>query len=121
MLPRPVSQSFTVAKASQTISFGALADKTYGDSPFAVSASASSGLPVSFSVQSGPATINGSTVTITGAGMVTVRAAQAGNTNYNAAPSGGPKFHRHQFAGNRDHHKQRERADNNRLCRDSRL
>ena len=80
-----VSQSFAVAKANQTISFGALSDKTYGDSPFAVSASASSGLPVSFGVQSGPATISGSTVTITGTGTVTVRAMQAGNTNYSAA------------------------------------
>jgi endonuclease/exonuclease/phosphatase family metal-dependent hydrolase len=80
-----VSRSFTVAKASQTIAFGLLAERTYGDSPFVVNASASSGLPASFSIQSGPATISSNTVTITGAGTVTVRAAQGGNTNYNAA------------------------------------
>jgi hypothetical protein len=37
-------------------------------------------------VVSGPATVSGSTVTITGAGAVTIRASQAGNPNYNAAP-----------------------------------
>jgi hypothetical protein len=74
-----------VNEANQTISFGSLADKTYGDAPFAVSATASSGLPVSFSIVSGPATVAGSTVTITGAGTVTVRAAQAGDANWNAA------------------------------------
>ena len=77
--------TLTIAKATQTITFNALADKTYGDTPFTVSASSSSGLSVSFSIVSGPATISGSTVTITGAGTVTVRAAQAGNANYNAA------------------------------------
>jgi hypothetical protein len=38
------TNSLTVAKASQTISFGALASKTYGDPSFSVSATASSGL-----------------------------------------------------------------------------
>src|SRR5207248_4797507 len=57
----------------------------FGDVPFTVSATASSGLPVSFSILSGPATISGNTVTITGVGTVTVRASQAGNTNYNPA------------------------------------
>ena len=39
-----VVRTFQVAKADQTISFDALADKTYGDADFAVSATASSGL-----------------------------------------------------------------------------
>ena len=80
-----VDQSFTVNQANQTISFGALPAKTYGDSPFVVSASTSSGLPVSFNIYLGPATINGSRVTITGTGTVAVQATQVGNTNYNAA------------------------------------
>src|SRR5207244_12113907 len=62
-----------------------LANKTFGDAPFAVSATASSGLAVSFNIVSGPATISTNTVTITGAGTVVVRASQAGNGNYNAA------------------------------------
>jgi hypothetical protein len=75
-----------VNKADQFITFAPLAGKTYGDGDFSVSATASSGLPVSFSIVSGPATISGSTVHITGAGTVTVRASQGGNGNYNAAP-----------------------------------
>ncbi|MGD0745390.1 MAG: MBG domain-containing protein, partial [Verrucomicrobiota bacterium] len=73
-------------KGSQTISFPALGNKNYGDAPFAVSASASSGLPVSFSIVSGPASVNGNLITISGAGLVTVRASQAGDQNWNSAP-----------------------------------
>ena len=74
-----------VNKADQTITFGTLGNKTYGDPDFAVSATASSGLAVGFSISSGPATITGNIVHITGAGSVTVRAAQPGDGNYNAA------------------------------------
>jgi hypothetical protein len=72
---------------TQTITFAALTAKTFGDVPFTVSATASSGLTVAFSILSGPATITGSTVTITGAGTVVVRASQAGNSTYAAAPN----------------------------------
>ena len=86
--PAPdVSQSFNIGKASQTISFGSLSGKTYGDADFPVSASASSGLAVSFSIVSGPATISDNTITITGVGAVTVRASQGGDANYNPATS----------------------------------
>ncbi|MDD5700907.1 MAG: MBG domain-containing protein [Dehalococcoidales bacterium] len=84
--------TLVIAKANQTITFGELAGKTYGDAPFDVSATASSGLPVSFSVVSGPATISGNTVTITGAGTVTIEASQSGNANYNAATDAGRSF-----------------------------
>jgi hypothetical protein len=80
-----VEQTFTVAMANQTLTFGALAAKTFGDAPFTVTATASSGLAPTFSIVSGPATISGNTITLTGAGDVTVRAAQIGNVNYNAA------------------------------------
>ena len=73
-------------KADQTITFAAISSKTYGDPPFTVSATASSGLSVSFSIFSGPAMITGNTVTITGAGTVVVRASQSGNASYNPAP-----------------------------------
>lgn len=75
----------TVGKADQTINFPAIADKTYGDAPFTVSPTSDSGLPVSVVVTSGPASIVGDTVTITGAGSVTLTASQAGDSNYNAA------------------------------------
>src|SRR5262249_25095847 len=81
-----VPQSFSIAQASQTITFGALAAKTYGDPSFAVSATASSGLAVTFSA-SGNCTIAATTVTITGAGSCTITALQAGNANYLAAPN----------------------------------
>ena len=80
------SFSITSVKLSQSISFAPLANKTYGDAPFSVSATASSGLPVSFSA-SGTCKVAGSTVTITGAGTCTITAAQAGNATYNAAAS----------------------------------
>ena len=84
-LTSAVSSSFTVAQGSQTITFGSLSNQTYGVAPFAVSAGASSGLPITFSIVSGPASVLSSNVTITGAGTVTVRASQPGDTNYLAA------------------------------------
>src|SRR5207247_1745995 len=75
-----VPQSFAIAKADQTITFGALGDKTYGDPDFIVSATASSRLAVTFAA-SGNCTIAGSTVHITGAGSCTVTASQAGDSN----------------------------------------
>jgi fibronectin-binding autotransporter adhesin len=84
-LTSAVSASFSVAQDSQTISFASLAGKTYGNAPFSVSASASSGLPITFSIVSGPASVSSSTVSITGAGPVTVRATQPGSADYTAA------------------------------------
>jgi len=77
--------SVTVTQAAQTISFAPLSSAlTFGASPLTLSASASSGLPLTFSV-TGPATVNGTILTITGAGSVVVTANQAGNGNYAAA------------------------------------
>jgi len=86
--PAPnVNRSFTVSLAIQTITFGSLVAKRINDPPFTVSASASSGLPVTFSIASGPATVDGNVVTITGTGTVTVRASQAGDSTYAPAPN----------------------------------
>jgi hypothetical protein len=81
------SGTLTIAQASQTITFAALSDVTLSVGSVALSASASSGIPVVFSVVSGPATVSGNTLTLTGGGTVTVRAAQSGNVNYAAATS----------------------------------
>jgi hypothetical protein len=70
--------------SNQTITFGALSNKISGDSPFQVTATASSGLLVSFGA-AGQCSISGTTVTISGAGSCTVTASQAGNANYAAA------------------------------------
>ncbi len=76
----------TAGKQSQTITFATLADVTTTAAPIALSATASSGLTVTYSLVSGPATISGSTLTLTGAaGTVVVRAAQSGNGTYSAA------------------------------------
>jgi len=73
------------AKQDQTITFDLIPIKTSDDAPFALPARASSGLPVSFSVV-GPATVADSILTITGYGIVTVRASQPGNEMYSPAP-----------------------------------
>ncbi len=83
---------YTAVTADQTISFAALPSKTNGDAPFALSATASSGLAVSFRIVSGPATISGSTVTITGAGTVAIEASQPGNAVFNAAKTVSQSF-----------------------------
>ena len=81
------ASSITVNVASQTISFSAIASRTYGSAPFAVIASSSLGnsYPVTITVQSGPAVISGGVLTVTGVGTVVLQAAQSGNTDYSAA------------------------------------
>lgn len=82
----PATLSFTIAKASQTITFAALANKTTIDLPFALAATASSALAVTYaSSNEAVATISGSTVTIVGVGSTNITASQAGDSNYNAA------------------------------------
>ena len=76
--------TLSIGKAGQTINFGALPNKTYGDADFTVSAIASSGLGVSLAAL-GNCTISGNTVQITSAGSCTITASQGGNSNYSAA------------------------------------
>lgn len=74
--------------ASQFIDFTEIPDKLISAEPFNVSATATSGLPVTFEVLEGPATIDGNTVTLTGeAGIVKIKASQSGNEQWQAAPS----------------------------------
>ena len=80
-----LSQQFTVPKSVQGLTFDALPDKALGSPDFAVFASASSGLVVTFGA-SGACTVAGSTVHLTGAGNCTITADQAGNANYEPAP-----------------------------------
>jgi PASTA domain len=80
----PASRSFTIAKASQTITFAAPAKKAFGAGPFTLSAKASSGLPVSFTA-SGHCSVTGSTVRLKSPGSCTVTAAQPGDADFDAA------------------------------------
>ena len=73
---------------NQTISFPSIPNKLTTDGPFSISATASSGLAVNFTIVSGPATISGNTITLNGTpGTVSVQANQSGNGDYNPAPS----------------------------------
>jgi hypothetical protein len=80
------SSTVAVAKTTQSIDFTAPPSTvTYGVAPITLKATASSGLPVVFSVVSGPARVSGAKLTITGLGTVVVAAKQAGNAIYAAA------------------------------------
>ena len=83
----PVAQALTVSRAEQLITFGALADRTSGDAPFALTAAADSGLALSFA-SSDPtvASVSGNTVSVLKAGSTTLTASQAGDANHNPAP-----------------------------------
>jgi hypothetical protein len=73
-------------KNPQTITFGTLATKTYGDATFDLAATSTSGLAVSYSSDNtAVATVSGNTVTILGAGTANLTASQLGNTTYAAA------------------------------------
>lgn len=71
----------------QFIEFAAISNKLATDMPFDLNATATSGLPVEFEITEGPATLNGSTVTLTGdAGFVTISANQPGDGTWAPAP-----------------------------------
>jgi hypothetical protein len=77
----------TISLVNQTITFGPLANRTSNSGSFALTASASSGLSVTLTVVSGPALLSGNMLDLTGAtGTVKLRASQAGNATYAAAP-----------------------------------
>jgi hypothetical protein len=81
-----VPGTLTVNPAEQTITFGPLADQTFGDAPFSLTAKADSGLTVSYA-SSDPtvASVLGNTVTILKAGSTTLTASQAGDANHHPA------------------------------------
>ncbi len=86
------TQSLTVKKGNQTITFPAIADKTVGDAPFSSGATASSGLPVSLTSGSNKISISGNQITLVAAGRVSVLANQPGNGNYSEATSASRSF-----------------------------
>lgn len=82
----PVTQTFLVSPGNQVIRFGAVGNVSYGGSPFTLTVTASSGLPVSLTSATPAVCTNaGATVTIVAVGTCSITATQAGNTNYNAA------------------------------------
>ena len=81
-----VANVTTRSKGSQTIDFPAIGDQL-ATNEVVLSATASSGLPVAFSVLSGPATVAGGAATFTNAGTVRIVASQAGDGEWNPAPN----------------------------------
>ena len=79
------NDQFTSVKLAQTISFATATPVTYGVAPITLTATPSSGLTASISLVSGPATLSGSTLTVTGAGNIVLDADQAGDATYAAA------------------------------------
>ena len=85
---KSITASFALGQA--ITNFSPPTGKTYGDADITLTATGgASGNPVTFSVVSGPGTVSGTnnaTLTITGAGTIVVKASQAGNASYSAAP-----------------------------------
>jgi hypothetical protein len=88
----PATTSFTVAPEVTTLSFASIPSQTYGNAAFAVSATSASGGTVTYSVVSGPATISGNTVNLTGTGTVVLSATQAASGNYAATATATASF-----------------------------
>ncbi|WP_299677767.1 M14 family zinc carboxypeptidase [uncultured Dokdonia sp.] len=81
-----VLNSIPAPLSSQSITFPVITDQITTAGPITLNASASSGLPVSYSVIAGPATISGNVLVLDGTvGTVTVEATQDGNTSFEAA------------------------------------
>lgn len=92
--PRPLNTSFDIgayefvpAKVNQTITFQPIGDKLLTHSPIALSASASSSLPVTIVSQTPTVcTVNNASVTLLAAGTCTLIASQPGSIAFHPAP-----------------------------------
>ncbi len=81
-------ENFTGGLQNQTVTFDPIGAATYGTDRITLSGTASSGLPVTFTVVSGPALLNpDNSLSLTGPGSVTLRASQQGNAAFNSAPN----------------------------------
>ena len=83
--PQSTASVISIVRNNQIITFTPVPALTFGDGPFQVAATANSGLPVNYTISSGPGIINGDAITITGGGIITVRAFQEGNNSFNPA------------------------------------
>ncbi|HZY79756.1 MAG TPA: T9SS type A sorting domain-containing protein, partial [Cyclobacteriaceae bacterium] len=81
----PVAIVLKIVKVNQSITFGPIAAKMIGASPFDLSATSSSGLSIVYSTTSDKVTIQSSKVILNKPGRATIKAEQTGNAKYNAA------------------------------------
>jgi MBG domain (YGX type)/Secretion system C-terminal sorting domain/Immunoglobulin domain len=80
------TQTLTVNKAAQTITFGAFAAKTFGDAAITLPTTTDKALTISYSSSDATvASVSGNTLTINKAGTATITATQTGSSNYLAA------------------------------------
>jgi protocatechuate 3,4-dioxygenase beta subunit len=77
-------QTQTTSLASSTLAYAS--GVLFGVPPLTLSATSTSGLSVTFTLLSGPATLSVNSLTVNGAGTVAITANQAGNANYAPAP-----------------------------------
>ena len=82
-----LTQPFTVIKREQTIDFKALPDRAPMTAPFTPDATASSGLPVTFTAEGVCHIVGGEIRLLGNEGSCTVTAQQPGNESYAAAPA----------------------------------
>jgi hypothetical protein len=75
----------SAAKQDQAITFAPMADQTYGAAPVKLTATAGSGLPVTFEA-TGSCSLSGTTVVIGGVGTCSVTATQVGDDQWDVAP-----------------------------------
>ena len=85
-----VQQSFNIGPGAQTLTFTSTppSGATVGGAPYTVTATATSGLPVTLAIDptsTSVCTLTGSTVTFIGVGTCTINADQPGNPNYLSA------------------------------------
>jgi len=77
------TKQLVISKADQTITFPAIVDKAVGDLDFDAGGSTDSGLAITYaSSDTNVATVNGSKISLTGQGSVTITASQAGDATY---------------------------------------
>jgi predicted small lipoprotein YifL len=76
--------TFSVGLQTPALVFAAIAAQNTDSLPFLISASSASTGAIAYTVVSGPATLTGATVTLTGAGTVVLSATQAAAGNYAA-------------------------------------
>lgn len=72
-------------KVNQGITFESISDKTFGDSPFSLTATSSSLLPVQFTTTSDKVTLQGNQVTLVKPGRAVIKATQPGNGSFHPA------------------------------------
>jgi hypothetical protein len=69
-------------RTSQTLTFNSILNQKLSTGSLALNATASSGLPVSYTLLEGNATVSSNRLTFTGTGRIVVQAQQAGNVTY---------------------------------------